>query len=177
MPHVRGTGRLILLVGGAASGKSRAALELAGPGLPRAFVATGQPLDEEMAERIRRHQAERSCEWETIEIPVEVPPWLEREGPRYQVIVFDCLTLWLSNLCASGAPEDEVLRRATTLVTSMREIKRRVIVVTNELGMGLVPADAETRRFRSLAGAINQLIAREADEVYAVLSGLSVRLK
>ena len=90
--------KLILVLGGAASGKSQAALELAGRARPRAFVATGQALDREMKERIERHQATRSSDWVTAEVPVEIGKWFSKNGDYYQSVVLDCLTLWLSNL-------------------------------------------------------------------------------
>ena len=94
----KGRGRLILVLGGAASGKSQAALDLAGQAGPRAFVATGQALDREMKARIKRHQATRSSDWMTAEVPTEVTKWCSENGKHYQTIVLDCLTLWLSNV-------------------------------------------------------------------------------
>src|SRR5689334_19092756 len=97
----KGRGTLILVLGGAASGKSQAALDLAGQVGPRAFVATGQALDREMKARIDRHQATRSSDWITAEVPTEIAKWLIENGKNYQTIVIDCLTLWLSNLQGS----------------------------------------------------------------------------
>ncbi|MBI5673692.1 MAG: bifunctional adenosylcobinamide kinase/adenosylcobinamide-phosphate guanylyltransferase [Nitrospirae bacterium] len=170
-------GRIVLVLGGAASGKSEAALQLAGSRGPRAFVASGQGLDDEMAGRIARHQATRSADWETVEEPLEVETWFAKQGPRYRTILFDCVTLWLSNLVGTGLNESVILARAGTLVQRMRTAAARVIIVSNELGFGLVPAEPETRAFRELAGRVNQLIAAGADEVHLVVSGLSLRLK
>src|SRR3977135_1834597 len=94
---LKGRSRLILVLGGAASGKSQAALDLAGQTGPRAFVATGQALDREMKARIKRHQAIRSSDWMTAEVPTDVTKWCSENGKHYQAIVLDCLTLWLSN--------------------------------------------------------------------------------
>ncbi len=94
----KGRSTLILVLGGGASGKSQAALDLAGPGGPKAFVATGQALDGEMKARIKRHQATRSVDWETAEVPNDIALWFNESGHNYQSIVLDCLTLWLSNL-------------------------------------------------------------------------------
>src|SRR5207247_2505875 len=99
-PTVRG--RLVLLTGGASSGKSTAALHLAGKTGRRAFVATGQPLDDEMAERIARHQASRGSSWETVEVPVDVAGWFRSKGKAYDEVILDCITLWLSNLRDQG---------------------------------------------------------------------------
>lgn len=176
-PARRAQSRIILVLGGASSGKSEAALQLAGLRGPRAFVATGQGLDDEMAARIARHRASRSADWETVEEPLEVEAWLEKQGPRYRTILFDCVTLWLSNLVGTGFKESAVLARTGTLLQRMRTAAARVVIVSNELGFGLVPSEPSARAFRDLAGRVNQQIAAEADEVYLVVSGISLRLK
>jgi adenosylcobinamide kinase/adenosylcobinamide-phosphate guanylyltransferase len=170
-------GRVILVLGGASSGKSEAALQLAGSRGPRAFVATGQGLDDEMAVRIARHQATRSADWETVEEPLEVEAWVAKQGPRYRTILFDCVTLWLSNLVGTGLKESVILARTGTLLQRMRTTAARVVIVSNELGFGLVPAEPAARVFRDLAGRVNQQIAAGADEVHLVVSGISLRLK
>jgi adenosylcobinamide kinase/adenosylcobinamide-phosphate guanylyltransferase len=169
--------RLMLVIGGGASGKSAKALQLAGRSRPRIFVATGQSLDEEMAARIRRHQAERGAGWDTAEVPMELAAWFEDHRDRYRVIVLDCMTLWLSNLLGSGVPDSDIPDRVSGLLKAIHAMQSRVIVVTNELGMGMVPFDPETRRFRDLAGHVNQQFARAADRVYFVVSGCSVQVK
>jgi adenosylcobinamide kinase/adenosylcobinamide-phosphate guanylyltransferase len=167
----------VLVLGGAASGKSEAALQLAGSRGPRAFVASGQGLDDEMVGRIARHQATRSADWETVEEPLEVEAWFAKQGHRYRTILFDCVTLWLSNLVGTGLKESVILTRTGTLVQRMRTAAARVVIVSNELGFGLVPAEPATRAFRDLAGRVNQQIAAGADEVHLIVSGLSLRLK
>ncbi len=169
--------RLILVLGGAASGKSRAALEMAGRRSPRAFVATGQGLDREMVERIRRHRAARSSDWTTAEVPVDLADWFRQEGRRYRTIILDCLTLWLSNLGGTRVPDSAVSGRVDELLKAVRSTTARVVLVSNELGLGLVPLSRTGRRFRDLAGRVNQHIAAEADEVYFVVGGLPLRLK
>lgn len=168
---------MILVIGGASSGKSQRALDLAGPAGPRAFVATGQALDPEMEERITRHQASRSCDWQTAEVPVDLAPWFSKHGTEFQSVVLDCLTLWLSNLHRARVPDAAVPDKVAELMQAMRESSRRVVIVSNELGLGLVPVGRPVRRFRDLAGKVNQLVAAEADEVYFVISGQSLRLK
>jgi adenosylcobinamide kinase/adenosylcobinamide-phosphate guanylyltransferase len=170
-------GRIIFVLGGASSGKSEAALRLAGSRGPCAFVATGQGLDDEMAIRIARHQAVRSADWETVEEPLEVEAWFAKQGPRYRTILFDCVTLWVSNLVGTGLQESAVLARVGTLLQRMRTAAARVVIVSNELGLGLVPTEPATRAFRDLAGRVNQQIAAGADEVHLIVSGLSLRLK
>lgn len=173
----RAKGRLIVVLGGASSGKSEFALQCAGSRGPRAFVATGQGLDNEMADRIARHRATRSTDWETVEEPLHVQEWFAKQGSEYRTILFDCVTLWLSNLIGAGLTAPVILGRVGTLVDRMRGTGARVVIVTNELGFGVVPAEPMARAFRDLSGRVNQSIAQEADEVYLVVSGLSLRMK
>jgi len=169
-------GRIILVIGGASSGKSTHALGLA-DAPPMVFVATGQGLDDEMAERIRRHQAARGPQWETAEVPIDLVSWFHGNQDRDGSILVDCITLWLSNLLSEGLSEPEVIAQVQALLKTMRNISGRIIIVTNELGMSVVPFEADARRFRNLSGEVNQIIAREADEVHFVVSGLVMRLK
>jgi len=165
------------VLGGAASGKSQMAIDLAGQARPRAFVATGQALDREMKVRIERHQATRSPEWETAEVPTDLADWLKCNSNNYQVVVLDCLTLWLSNLQGQRLREASVFNATTDLLQAIRATKARVVVVSNELGLGLVPATKAVRAFRDLAGRVNQQVAAEADEVYLAVSGLPLKIK
>ena len=169
--------RLILVLGGAASGKSQVALDLAGQVGPRAFVATGQALDREMKVRIERHQATRSSDWETAEVPADLAKWFSDNGKSYQTIVLDCLTLWLSNLQRQRQRDVAVCEATEDLLHTIRATRARVVIVSNELGLGLVPATKAVRAFRDLAGRVNQQVAAEADEVYLTISGLPLRLK
>jgi adenosylcobinamide kinase/adenosylcobinamide-phosphate guanylyltransferase len=173
----KGRSRLILVLGGAASGKSQAALELAGQAGPRALVATGQALDREMKARIERHQATRPSGWVTAEVPVEIGKWLGENCYHYQSIVIDCLTLWMSNLRGRRLPDMAVSEATGNLLHAIRATGARVVIVSNELGLGLVPATKAVRAFRDLAGRVNQQVAAEADEVYLTISGLLLRLK
>jgi adenosylcobinamide kinase / adenosylcobinamide-phosphate guanylyltransferase len=172
---------LLFVLGGASSGKSDVAIRLALKGLgktsPRAFVATGEGLDEEMATKIAQHRQSRSSAWVTAEVPVDLTGWIEKHGQAYRVIVVDCLTMWLSNHRGLGSHDRQVLQDVRLLLQAIRRLAARVVLVANELGMGLVPVDAASRRFRELAGAVNRLVAQEADESYLVVSGLSVQLK
>ena len=173
----KGRSKLILVLGGAASGKSQAALDLAGQVGPRAFVATGQALDREMAARIERHQATRSADWETVEVPSHLALWFSENGQNYQTIVLDCLTLWLSNLRRRRRRDMAVSEATADLLRAIRTTRARVVIVSNELGLGLVPATKAVRAFRDLAGRVNQQVAAEADEVYLTITGLPLRLK
>ena len=194
--------RVIFVLGGAASGKSQVALDLAkglapsqavpgpvrrgltpradagkGVGSRFAFVATGQALDREMKVRIERHQATRSSDWETAEVPTDLAKWFSDKGAAYHVIVLDCLTLWLSNIKGLRLRDRDVFEATTSLLAAIRATKARVVIVSNELGLGLVPATKPVRAFRDLAGKVNQQVAAEADEVYLTVSGLPLRLK
>ena len=173
----KGQSKLIFVLGGAASGKSQAALDLAGPGGPRAFVATGQALDREMKVRIERHRATRSPEWETEEVLTDLAKWFIDNSQSYHAIVIDCLTLWLSNVTGKRQDNVAVSKATANLLQTIRATRARVVVVSNELGLGLVPATKAVRAFRDLAGRVNQQVAAEADEVYLVVSGLPLRLK
>jgi adenosylcobinamide kinase/adenosylcobinamide-phosphate guanylyltransferase len=171
--------RLTLVTGGASSGKSDVALDLAAAGVRRIVVATAEPGDAEMAQRIQRHRRRRGAAWEVAEVPVELASWFTTHRDRYDTIVLDCLTLWLSNLDQRGlAPEETDLSNAVSaLLKTMRDASTHVIMVTNEIGSGIVPGDAASRRFRERAGLVNQWCAREADEVYLVVSGIPVTIK
>jgi adenosylcobinamide kinase/adenosylcobinamide-phosphate guanylyltransferase len=173
----KGRSKLILVLGGAASGKSQAALDLAGQVGPRAFVATGQALDREMKTRIERHRATRSSDWVTAEVPVDLAVWFTENGLSYQTIVLDCLTLWLSNMHSRRMRDLAVFEATEKLLHAIRATRARVVIVSNELGLGLVPATKSVRAFRDLAGRVNQQVAVEANEVYLTISGLPLRLK
>ena len=181
MASGRRKSELIFVVGGASSGKSEVALQLAAKGMarhsPRAFVATGEGLDEEMAMKIARHRQARSSAWMTAEVPLELSAWFSDHGRNYRVVLVDCLTMWLSNHCQRGAKDRDILEEMKTLLRTIRRNRGRVILVSNELGLGLVPADAGSRRFRELAGEVNRLVAQEADAAYFIVSGLPLSLK
>ena len=171
--------KVILVTGGARSGKSRYAEKLAEGYAPtRGYLATGQAGDGEMAARIERHRGRRGGEWETVEEPLEVAAALSRVDGRYTVVLLDCITLWLSNLLFSGDGDPAgVLRQVERFTESFPSLATPLIMVTNEVGMGIVPEHPLARSFRDLAGEANELIAARADEVYVTISGLPLRLK
>lgn len=168
---------LILVGGGVRVGKSRFALTLARRlGQRRAFVATAQPLDDEMKARIRRHVEEREGLFETHEIPLDVPAALGRLYQTSDVIVVDCLTLWVSNLLVGGASPADVSAAFDRMATVLRTRSVPVILVTNEVGMGLVPETPLGRRFRDEAGKLHQILGTFADEIYGGMLGTMLRL-
>jgi adenosylcobinamide kinase/adenosylcobinamide-phosphate guanylyltransferase len=178
--------RFVLVGGGARSGKSRFALRRAlalgrdgarlGTSLGTCvFVATAEASDEEMSARIARHREERGGRLRTIEAPLELPAALDGAGD--DVVLVDCLTLWLSNLLVRGATADEALRRVEELAASIARRRAPVVLVTNEVGMGLVPETPLGRLFRDVAGLAHQRLARDADEIHVAVLGLVVRLR
>lgn len=164
---------MILIGGGSRSGKSRYALEKAlhveGT---RAFIATAQAFDEEMAARIHRHREDRDKGFTTIEEPIELAQAVAEA--RFDVIVVDCLTLWLSNIMLANAGCD---RKIEELIEASQSATKTVIYVTNEVGSGIVPDNALARDFRDRAGSLNQRVASIAQEVYLMVFGQPLRVK
>jgi adenosylcobinamide kinase/adenosylcobinamide-phosphate guanylyltransferase len=170
--------KIFFITGGARSGKSHFAQELAQtfPG-PKAYLATAQSLDEEMAKRIHRHQKNRPKDWQTLEEPLMAADCLATQGDRFDLILLDCLTLWISNLMLAGWEESKILEEGVRLLKFCRQVRGSVILVGNEVGMGIVPDNPEARLFRDLSGLILQKAAQEADEVYFMVSGIAQRIK
>ena len=168
-----------LILGGARSGKSRHAAErAAASGLPITLVATAEALDDEMRERIAHHRAERPEGWRTLEVPLDLAGPIEAEAHPGQCLVIDCLTLWLTNLMlAPGANERRVAEQSDALVAALSAAKAHVLIVSNEVGLGLVPETELGRRFRDAQGRLNQAVARVADRVVFVAAGLPLALK
>jgi adenosylcobinamide kinase/adenosylcobinamide-phosphate guanylyltransferase len=165
---------IILITGGARSGKSTRAEVRARefPGRP-VYIATAEALDAEMSERIAGHRARRGSEWLERETPIELAAALdETDGGGARLV--DCLTLWLSNLMHE---ERDIERETVRLAETLSRQQSPVVLVTNEVGLGIVPDNALARRFRDAAGILNQNIARAADEVELVVAGLPMRVK
>lgn len=163
------------VIGGARSGKSSFALKeaLKIKGL-KAYIATAQALDDEMKERVQKHKLERGSEWDTFEEPLNIISLLKEIHEKYDVVLIDCLTLWLSNLMLSSK---DVTGEIKALADLLPTVHCRVFTVSNEVGMGIVPDNALARQFRDLAGTLNQKIADIADEVYLVTAGIPVKIK
>jgi len=171
--------RLILVLGGAASGKSRYAQQLAEsqPG-SLLYVATAQPGDAEMSLRIRRHQQERGVRWRTLEEPCDLAGQLPGAAVGVQAVLVDCVTLWLTNLLLAGDEDpDRVWPAVEGFLAACAALNVPVILVSNELGLGLVPETPLGRLFRDLAGQVNQRLAAAADRVWLVTAGLPLQLK
>jgi adenosylcobinamide kinase/adenosylcobinamide-phosphate guanylyltransferase len=162
-----------LVLGGARSGKSAFAETLA-HAPDRVYVATATAGDDEMRERIAHHRARRGEGWRTIEEPLELVAALAREAGAGRAVLVDCLTLWLSNLMHA---ERDVEAQTRELVACLREARGAVVLVSNEVGLGLVPDAPLGRRFRDAQGRLNQAVAGVADDVVFIAAGLPLWLK
>ncbi|GAB4535544.1 MAG: bifunctional adenosylcobinamide kinase/adenosylcobinamide-phosphate guanylyltransferase [Thermodesulfovibrionia bacterium] len=165
------------IIGGARSGKSRFALNEASKMQgKKAYIATAEALDEEMMKRIERHKRERPADWDTYEEPLNISPLLEEIKERYDVIIIDCLTLWLSNILLSRERFNEDIERFLFTLKGYKG-SSALIIVSNEVGMGIVPDSEMARHFRDMAGFLNQRVAEIADEVYLVVAGIPLKIK
>ncbi len=163
-----------LVLGGARSGKTARALHLVKPYAPRTYIATGEARDEEMRARIARHRADRGPGFLTVEEPLDIVSALKHADGRGAGVVVDCLTLWLSNLMERGqSPEDETRK----LVNCFRALQATVVLISNEVGSGIVPENALARAFRDEQGRLNQTVAAAADRAELVVAGLPLHLK
>ncbi|RLC23968.1 MAG: bifunctional adenosylcobinamide kinase/adenosylcobinamide-phosphate guanylyltransferase [Deltaproteobacteria bacterium] len=168
---------LVLVLGGARSGKSSWAQHyVESRYAPRLFLATAEVLDEEMAERVRRHRQARGREWRLVEEPLDVAGVLESGCDGAAAVLVDCLTIWLSNVLLKQG-EGRVDDYVRGLLDAFSGRKHAVIAVANEVGTGIVPEHALGRKFRDLAGLLNQKVARMADTVVYMVAGLPVYLK
>lgn len=165
----------LLVLGGARSGKSRYAQARAeAAGAAPLFIATAQPFDAEMRARIARHIEDRGPAWQTREAPIELAATLRRDAAPERVLLVDCLTLWLSNVLLRGDPVEDA---AHALVETVRGLPGTIILVSNEVGFGIVPETPLGRRFRDLQGRLNQDMAAVSNEVVLVVAGLPLWLK
>ncbi len=165
---------LTLLIGGARSGKSAHAEALiCAYDPPWTYVATAEALDDEMRERITIHRGRRTGDWQTVEAPLDLAGALQVLSGTGPVLV-DCLTLWLSNHLLAGNDIDDESARLTAILA---EFRSPVFAVTNEVGQGIVPGDALSRRFRDAAGRLNQMVAKAAGSVVLVTAGIPTRIK
>jgi adenosylcobinamide kinase/adenosylcobinamide-phosphate guanylyltransferase len=167
---------LVVIGGGARSGKSRYAEERAARHSgERRFLATAVAFDDEMRARVAAHQRDRGTRFVTVEVPEALEEAL-RECAGASVVVIDCLTLWLSNLLLAGQSDAQIEARVEQLVAALDGFAGEVLIVTNEVGMGIVPEHALARRFRDIAGRAHQRLGRAADELILATLGVLVRL-
>ncbi len=165
---------LTLVLGGARSGKSRIAERLVTvSGRPKLYLATAQAFDDEMKDRIQHHRKDRGEGWTTLEAPLDVAPILRNCQPKF-TLLFDCATLWLSNHLLAGS---DLPSETETLLAALAACPAPVVLVSNEVGAGIVPENALARRFRDEQGRLNQRLAAQADLVVGVMAGLPFALK
>lgn len=166
--------RTFLILGGARSGKTRRALALAGKRPRKIYIATAEGRDEEMRARISLHRAERNGEWETVEAPLDVAQALRNIGDARAAAVVDCLTLWLTNMMLAGR---DIGLETELLLAALARTPASVVLVSNEVGLGLVPETPLGRAFRDAQGCLNQAVAAAVDHVEFIAAGLPLRLK
>lgn len=172
--------KIVFITGGARSGKSSFALreaeKIEGH---KAYIATAQALDAEMKERISKHKDERGADWDTFEEPLKVSEIISGVESKYSVLVLDCLTLWLSNLICGNM---DCSREIDGLIAVLEDLRQKtnnsqLFIVSNEVGMGIVPENELARRFRDMAGFLNQKAAEIANEAYLVTAGIPIKIK
>ncbi|MEA2039600.1 MAG: bifunctional adenosylcobinamide kinase/adenosylcobinamide-phosphate guanylyltransferase [Thermodesulfobacteriota bacterium] len=169
----------IFVIGGCRSGKSRHALELAeqAGGSNKIFIATCVPRDDEMKQRVELHQRHRGTGWTTIEVPVHLGESIIENNRKADVIIVDCLTLWISNLLMETDDEEEIAGHIHGLIKSLERAQCTVVLVSNEVGTGIVPENSLSRLFRDIAGFANQDVAACSDRVIWMVAGIPVTIK
>jgi len=168
-----------LIIGGCRSGKSSHALSLGDKfaGQRNIFVATCQPHDAEMEARIQRHQLERGRHWQTVESPIDLAGAIGNHGPKGDILLIDCLTLWVSNLMTAHDRDEDIMQEMRRLEAAIAAPPCPIILVTNEVGAGIVPENPLARRFRDLTGWCNQKMAVVCDDVVWMVAGIAVPIK
>ena len=169
----------VFVLGGCRSGKSSYALETAQKFSTdrNVFIATCIPRDDEMKLRVTRHQQERSRHWHTVEAPVHLPEAIAKAGEEAGILLVDCLTLWISNLLMENYDSDQILDQVQSLTRSVASAACPVILVSNEVGTGIVPENKLARLYRDLIGSTNQAVAKCADQVVWIVAGIPVTIK
>jgi adenosylcobinamide kinase/adenosylcobinamide-phosphate guanylyltransferase len=172
-------GKITFIIGGARSGKSHFAMKMAKDAKHKkvAFVATGEARDEEMKRRIALHKKARPASWRTFEEPCHVSRLIKTIGGKFELVIIDCLTLLVSNLLLIDRKENYIEREISNIVSELRKAKSDCIIVSNEVGLGIVPENSLARDFRDIAGRVNQIVARRSDEAFFTVAGIPWRIK
>jgi adenosylcobinamide kinase / adenosylcobinamide-phosphate guanylyltransferase len=171
-------GKIIFILGGARSGKSSFAVDLATQQSKRiVFVATAIGIDREMKQRIRAHKESRPEHWLTIEAPYDIGLVLQKLPAGTKLVIIDCLTIFITNLIMKNLTDGMIIKKLSDLFAFIKRSGFTAIIVSNEVGLGLVPNTKLGRRFRDLAGCINKLAAQAADQAYFLVSGIPLTLK
>ena len=173
--HQREPRSVTLVLGGVRSGKSRFAQNIAEQAASVVFVATAKPVDEEMRAKIRRHQQERPKHWRTVEEPIDLARVLITHSPHLDLLLIDCLTIFVANTLEDGA--EAANQRIDAFVEALQNTEASVVLVSNEVGSGVVPEYPSGRQFRDLLGEVNQRVAGVADNVLLMVAGLPLVLK
>lgn len=171
--------KAIFVTGGTRSGKSQYALDVANLyGKRKAYLATAEALDDEMQERIKKHRQRRGKDWTIIEEPLGVNKVLVKIDGLYDVVVLDCVTIWISNLLTQyRGKEAAIIRQVEKLAKAAKEFTGTLVMVSNEVGMGIVPRNRLARQFRDLSGYANQKLAEVAEEVVMMVAGIPLKVK
>lgn len=171
-------GKIILITGGARSGKSKKAIAFAKSwGEKVVFLATAAGRDKEMEKRIRFHRKKRPLSWQTVEEEIDVEGVAAEIKKETDGVIIDCLTFWVNNLIQVGLSDRMIESRVRGVIKLLKKAHFPTVIVTNEVGAGVVPATPLGRRFRDLAGAVNQMVSRAADGVYLMVSGIALKVK
>ncbi len=169
--------RVMMVTGGGRSGKSSFALGLASPYGRKIFIATAEAFDDEMRERIRKHREERGETFDTLEAPLDLAGAISQAGKNADFILVDCLTVWLGNIMHHESQNPESSPRIESLFAILADPPCDIAVVTNELGLGIIPGDKISRIFRDACGRVNQRLAQISNDVHFVVSGIPLKIK
>lgn len=170
-------GKITLILGGGRSGKSQFAINLARSNKKVAFIATGIAFDAEMKKRIVLHKKNRPKNWKIFEEPYRVALLLKKITNKFDVILLECLTLLVSNLLLKNFDQEAIEEEIKKILLILKKSKNQSIIVSNEVGLGIVPKNKLARSFRDIAGKVNQMVAEKCDEVFFMVSGIPWRIK
>ncbi|MFA6217097.1 MAG: bifunctional adenosylcobinamide kinase/adenosylcobinamide-phosphate guanylyltransferase [Candidatus Omnitrophota bacterium] len=170
-------GKITFILGGARSGKSSHALKLAKRFTRVAYIATAQAKDQEMKQRIKLHKQSRPSAWKTFEECLDPEKIIKAKDFNFECVIIDCLTLLVSNLMLTGIKNNTIQKKMSSLAAALKKLNSQAILVSNEVGLGIVPANKLARAFRDTAGLINQLIAQESDTVIFMVSAQPLKVK
>lgn len=166
-------GKITFILGGARSGKSKFAQEIAKNQKKVVFIATGEALDLEMEKRIKRHKKERPKHWTICEEPVNIDICLQKYNNPENTVIIDCLTLWVSNLMMRKL----IKRKIKSFINTLNSVKCNVVIISNEVGQGIVPDNFIAREYRDLLGELNCNVAKISDKVYYLVCGIPIKIK
>jgi len=171
--------KINFIIGGCRSGKSTYAMQTAEkvPAEQKIFIATCVPQDDEMKQRVARHQRERSQNWVTVEAPLDLPEAILQNNRKGDVILVDCLTLWVSNLLIEIGDENKIGDTISQLIKALEKATCPIVLVSNEVGTGIVPENKLARQYRDIIGLVNQAVAKTASKVIWMVAGIPVTVK